>query len=104
MGIYAVAAAVLFTAAGILGDAFFFDFTTALPMLPPVVGSGLLPVIIFTGAAAVFLMALKRRFSADSNEAVQSLYIFLMVMYVVLTITCLWFRGTDMALAWPWGK
>jgi len=104
MGIYAVAAAVFYTAAGILGDAFFFDFTTALPMLPPVVGSGLLPAIIFTGAAPVFLMALKRRFSADSNEAVQSLYIFLMVMYVVLTITCLWFRGTDMALAWPWGK
>ena len=103
MGIMSALAAVVFSVAGILGDEFLFDMTSALPTLPPVIGSGLLPIVIFSGVAVIFLIFLQRRYSADSNEMIQSLYIFFMTVYGVLTITCLWFRGVNMALTWPWG-
>ena len=51
--------------------------------------------------AIIFLVFLKRRYSADRNEMVQTVYLFVMTGYVVLTITCLWFRGVNMALTWP---
>ena len=101
MGIMATLAAVVFSVAGILGDEFLFDFTSALPAFPSVIGSGLLPIAIFFCVAGIFLIFLQQRYSADSNEMIQSLYIFFLAVYGVLTITCLWFRGVDMALAWP---
>lgn len=103
MGIMATLAAVVFSVAGILGDEFLFDFTSALPAFPSVIGSGLLPIAIFFCVAGIFLIFLQQRYSADSNEMIQSLYIFFLAVYGVLTITCLWFRGVDMALVWPWG-
>jgi hypothetical protein len=103
MGRMSALAAIVLTAAGILGDEFLFDLTSALAALPPIISSGLVPIAFFSGAAAVFLLLLQRRYAADGNEMMQSLYIFLMTGYVVLTITCLWFRGVNMALAWPWG-
>ena len=103
MGIMSALAAVVFTTAGILGDEFLFDPAKMPAILPSVISSGLLPVAIFSGVSAVFFIRLKQRYSADGNEMIQSVYIFLMTGYVVLTITCLWFRGVNMALAWPWG-
>jgi len=101
MGTVSILAAVCLTASGIWGDAFLFKFASALPALPPVIGSGFLPVFLFAGVTVIFLLVLQRRFSADRNEVIQSFYIYLMATYVVLTIVCLWFRGTDMALTWP---
>ncbi len=103
MGITSAVAAVVFSAAGILGDAFLFDLTNALPALPSVIVSGVLPIAVFSGVVAIFMIFLQRRYAADSNEMIQSIYIFVMTGYVVLTITCLWLRGVNMALAWPWG-
>jgi quinol-cytochrome oxidoreductase complex cytochrome b subunit len=102
LGILSALAAIVFFTAGILVDEFLFDPTKMPAVLPPFISDGLLPIAIFSGLAAVFLMFLKRRFAADINEMIQSIYIFLMTGYVVLTITCLWFRGANMALAWPW--
>ena len=102
MGVVSVLFAIVFSTAGILGDEYVFDLAGTLEAMPTVISSGLLPLSVFSGATAVFLIFLKRRYSADSHEVLQSLYILLMTVYVVLTITCLWFRGVNMALAWPW--
>ena len=103
MGIMAALAAIIFSVAGILGDAFIFNFAGALPALPSVIGSGLLPTAIFSSVTLIFLVFLQRRYAADTNEMIQSFYIFIVAVYAVLTVTCLWFRGVDMALVWPWG-
>ena len=102
MGIISALAAIVLTTAGILGDAFIFDLSGSLAGLPTLISSGLLPAAIFSGVAAIFLIFLKRRYSADISETIQNIYIFVMTGYVVLTLTSLWFRGTNMALAWPW--
>ena len=102
MGIASALAAIAFSIVGILGDEFMFSVAGSAADLPPLISSGLVPIAVFAGAAAVFMAFLKRRYSADSNEVLQSIYIFLMTGYVVLTITCLWFRGVNMALIWPW--
>lgn len=103
MGILAAVAAMAVSVAGILGDAFLFDLARSLATLPPVVGGGVFPLVIFSGITVVFMITLQRHYSADRHEMIQSLYIFIMTVYGALTITCLWFRGVNMALAWPWG-
>ena len=101
MGILSAMAAVACSVAGILGDEFLFDLANARSSLPALIVSNMLPIALFLGVAAVFMVFLKRRYSADRNEMVQTVYLFIMTGYVVLTITCLWFRGVNMALTWP---
>jgi len=36
------------------------------------------------------------------NEAVQALFVLFVVSFAVLTATGVWFRGSGMALVWPW--
>ena len=102
MGIVSALTAIVFCAAAILGDEFLLNLMDAPAGFPPIIISGLVPVAAFTGGVAAFLMFLKRRYAADGNEVMQSLYIFLMTGYGVLTVICLWFRGKNMALVWPW--
>jgi len=101
MGIAAAMAALVLSVTGIIADEYVLNFMTALPAVSPVISSGIIPVGIFAGVTALVVVFLQRRFSAVNNEVVQSLYIFLMVVYIVLTVTCLWFRGREMALTWP---
>ena len=101
MGILSAMAAVVCSVAGILGDEFLFDLANAWSSLPALIFSNMLPIALFSGVAIVFMVFLKRRYSADRNEMVQTVYLFVMTGYVVLTITCLWFRGVNMALTWP---
>ena len=31
-----------------------------------------------------------------------TLFVLLLTAFVILTITCIWFRGAEMKLVWPW--
>jgi quinol-cytochrome oxidoreductase complex cytochrome b subunit len=73
-----------------------------LPGAAPVISSGLLPFTVLAAGLAAFYLAIKRYFAATRNEAVQSLFVLLIVGFVVLTATGAWFRGAGMSLVWPW--
>ena len=49
-----------------------------------------------------FYLLIKKLFEATRNEAVQALFVLIVVAFTVLTATGVWFRGTGMALVWPW--
>jgi quinol-cytochrome oxidoreductase complex cytochrome b subunit len=61
--------------------------------LAPVLGLALLPAIYGLS---------KKMPGASAHDGVQAMFTFLFTVFILLTITGTWFRGTSMALTWPW--
>ena len=101
MAMVSAICAVIATPIWIIADEFFIDFTTWLPSLPAVISNGLLPVAIVTAVVIGFYLLIKRKYEATNNEAIQAVFILLLISFIILTITGIWFRGQGMALAWP---
>ena len=38
---------------------------------------------------------------ATGNEAVQAVFVFVLVAFLIMTMTGIWFRGEGMRLVWP---
>ena len=102
MGIVSAVLALAITLIGVIADEFLMDFSAKLPGVTPLITNGLLPVSIILAAITGFYIQIKKKYSATNNEAIQALLIFLLVSFIILTITGIWFRGQGMALAWPW--
>jgi hypothetical protein len=100
----AVAGAVasgLITPLAVILDEAVVDFAGWMPGWPPEISNGLIPAALFIGLLAGVTIAIKKAFRAPRPETVQALVVFLVVMFVMLTIICAIFRGESMALRWP---
>ena len=102
MAMFSAISAAIATPMGIIADEFFIDFTAWLPGLPAVISNGLLPVTILAVVVAGFYLLLKKKYAATNNEAIQAIFVLLLVAFIILTITGVWFRGQGMALSWAW--
>ena len=94
--------ALIVTPIGIILDEFVIDFAAWMPGLPPAISNGLVPLGIVLFGFYGFYMLLKRRYSAKRNEAIQMIFVFFITVFIILTVTGMWFRGLGMALMWPW--
>ena len=96
-GLIAIVAAPM----GILADEYLIDFAVGLSGIPNFFGNGLIPfAFIFCGCTGFYIL-IKHRYSATNNEAIQALFVFILVIFLILTVTGTWFRGPGMKLAWP---
>jgi quinol-cytochrome oxidoreductase complex cytochrome b subunit len=102
MALMAALVAAIVTPIGILADEFLLDFAAWIPGLSPVVSNGILPAAFVLAAAIYFYWLVKKKYTASINEAVQAAFVLLLVAFIILTITGIWFRGQEMALMWPW--
>jgi quinol-cytochrome oxidoreductase complex cytochrome b subunit len=102
MAIAAAIIATVFTPLLIAADDLFFDFAAWMPGIPPVVSNGLFPAAIILVALGGFYGLMKKKYNATKNESVQAVFVLLIVAFIILTITTVWFRGEGMALTWPW--
>jgi quinol-cytochrome oxidoreductase complex cytochrome b subunit len=102
LGLAAGVAALILTPLWIVADEFWINFAAWLPAAPPAISNGVVPVAILAALLAGFYVYLRRARAASNNEAIQTVVIFLMVAFAVLTATGVWFRGPGMALVWPW--
>jgi len=102
MSVIAAVAAIVVTPVWILLDEFVVDVGAWLPGLPPEVADGLVPFVVLLAAIVLFYVFVKKRFEASNNEAIQALFVLVLVAFVMLTVTGVWFRGEGMALVWPW--
>jgi quinol-cytochrome oxidoreductase complex cytochrome b subunit len=102
MAMWAAASALVITPAWILLDELAFHKAYLLPSGPSWIGNGLVPFTFVFGALFAFYVGVKRRFSATHNETVQTLFVLLLVSFIVLTATGVWCRGPGMSLVWPW--
>ena len=73
-----------------------------LPGMPPVISQGAAPTLLTLLSLAAFHWFTRKRLAASQNETVQALFVLLVVCFLVLTVTGIWFRGEGMALVWPW--
>ena len=92
----------LFTTAGILCSEFFVGPQGVWPTAGPVVSQGLLPFLAVATALVGFHRVCRGPFGATPGEALQAIFVFLAIAFVVLTVTGIGFRGEGMALVWPW--
>ncbi len=101
MAIVSAMCAVIATPIGIIADEFFIDFTAWLPGLPTVISNGLFPFAIMAAVVIGFYLLMKKKYTATNNESIQAVFILLLISFIILTITGIWFRGQGMALTWP---
>jgi hypothetical protein len=93
--------AIVATPMGIVVNQYIFDFVTGLHGVSAIIGNGLIPfALIFFGATGFYIL-IKHRYSATNNEALQALFVLILFVFLILTITGMWFRGPGMKLMWP---
>ena len=103
MAVVATLVAIILTPIGIVADEFAIDFAAWMPSIPGEISNGLIPFALMFTATFLFYKVMKKKFSSNNNEALQSVFVLLVVAFIILTITGIWFRGKGMALMWPWG-
>jgi hypothetical protein len=102
MALMAGLGALIGTPLGILADEYLIEVAARLPTIPTWLTNGLVPFAVLLVAIAVFYVFMRRKYAASNTEAVQMVFVLLLVAFLVLTITGIWFRGTGMKLVWPW--
>ena len=102
MTMVAAVTAFIVTPIGIIADEFIIDFTGWMPNIPGEISNGLVPFAVIAILTISFYLVMKKKFGADTNEAVQSVFALIVTTFIILTITGIWFRGKGMALMWPW--
>jgi quinol-cytochrome oxidoreductase complex cytochrome b subunit len=93
--------ACIVTPIGIVADEFFIDFAAWMPGISPVILNGVVPSAFVLIGIILFYSLIKKKFAATSNESIQSVFVLLVVAFIILTITGIWFRGLDMKLSLP---
>jgi len=101
MAMTAVVVAVSATIGGVLLDEYVIRCPSWMSNIPAYLTDGLFPLMGITAVILGFYMTMKRHYSANRNEAVQTLFIFILTAFVTLTIIGIWFRGSGMKLVWP---
>ena len=101
-GRFAVAAGFLFTILFILVSNLLPDPGKVLPQVPAIITTGLVPFMIVTVTIYLFMNYLRKKFSLNRSEYIQSIIIILVISYTVLSLTGIFFRGAGMKLMWPW--
>ena len=102
MAMVAAVGAAILTPAGILADAYVINLAGWMPGVPAFMSNGFIPLVLILAGLVGFYRVMKGRYSATNNEAIQMIFVFLLVGFIILTITGIWFRGPGMALVWPW--
>ncbi len=101
-GIYTAISGSILTIAFIMISELLPDPDTLLPAIPSLILTGLIPFVIVAGSLYLFMKYIKKKYSLNSAEYIQTFIILLVVSYAVLSLTGILFRGEGMKLMWPW--
>jgi quinol-cytochrome oxidoreductase complex cytochrome b subunit len=99
---FAAIASMVSTPALVSLHAVWIEPSGLLSGVPSTIGIGLMPVAVIMAGLAAFYGVMKKYLHMTQREAVQTIFVFLMTAFVVLTIISTYFRGTGMQLYWPW--
>lgn len=86
----------------VLLDEYVLDLQGMLPSLPTIISNGWIPLAALLLLLIGYYDGMKRIFKATACETRQSLFVLLVIAFVVLTIIGVAFRGESMALTLPW--
>jgi len=94
--------AAVVTVCGILFNAYIFDFEVQMPWIPALVSNGIVPLLILAAMIFAYYRYYLKRMTLTMSEKVQAAFVFLMVAFIILTLTGVFFRSKDMELDFPW--
>ncbi len=101
MSVVSFAGAMVLTIIAVILDEYLIDFTLWIPGIPRVISNGLIPsVIAFMIFSAFYILSVKK-FAPNKNEKVQAVFVFFLTVFILFTVTGIWFRGESMKLIWP---
>jgi len=101
MALLSAAVAIVATPAAILVDEYLVDFLAWMPGVPSLIRTGLIPFALVLAGVWGLHGLMKRRFAPDKQEIVQTVFVFFLTAFIILTVTGIWFRGGGMTLTWP---
>jgi quinol-cytochrome oxidoreductase complex cytochrome b subunit len=90
--------AAIVTIAGILFNEYVLNFELLLHGIPAIISNGIVPLLIILLFMAGFYRFYLKRFRLSKEELVQAVFVFIIVAFIILTLTGIFFRGKDMAL------
>jgi hypothetical protein len=99
---YSAAAAAIITVLLVLLDEYLPDFETLLPWLNTFISNGIIPLIIVLLILWAFYKIILKQFSLSFLEVFQTMFVFIATSFIILTLIGIFFRGTNMALTFPW--
>ena len=100
ISIISFAWALILTISAIILDEYIIDFALWFPVIPQFISNGLIPVVIVFLAFLTFYFISVKMFSLNKNEKVQAVFVFFLTIFIILSITGIWFRGEGMKLMW----
>ena len=102
MAVVATVTGIVATPLLVLLDEYWVDLPALMPSLPTLLSNGWIPLAILLLLLLGFYEGMRTRFRATACETRQSLFVLLVVAFVVLTLIGVAFRGEGMALVLPW--
>ncbi|MCF6268872.1 MAG: cytochrome b N-terminal domain-containing protein [Melioribacteraceae bacterium] len=86
----------------IIMDEYFFDFSLILESIPPVISNGLFPFTLLLLLQTGYYKYIKIKYTTNKAETIQAMFVLNLIIFLVLTLTSILFRGEGMALTLPW--
>jgi len=83
-------------------DEYFMDFSTKFESVPPVISNGLIPFALVLLLLTGYYKFIKIKYVTNRAETIQALFVLNLVIFLVLTLTSILFRGKGMELTLPW--
>ncbi len=85
----------------ILLDEYWLDLPDMFPGLPPLISNGLLPLLLSLLGLALMYALFRVVARASHSESLVGLFTFMVVSFIILTLTGIYYRGANMALVLP---
>jgi hypothetical protein len=99
--VYSALFASIVTLSGILVNEYITNFETAMPGMPALISNGILPFLVLIVFMAGYYLLVLYRLRLSKAELVQTVFVFIVVAFIVLTLIGILFRGKDMEISWP---
>jgi quinol-cytochrome oxidoreductase complex cytochrome b subunit len=98
LAIISVASSAILTIVLIILNEYIINLSEWLNFFPDVISNGLIPFVLLVLVLYGYYKYLIHKKTANKNEAFQTLFIFILTAFIILTITGIFFRGEGMAL------
>jgi len=90
------------TLAGILFNAYVLNFEMVMPDIPALISNGVIPFLILFLLMRGYYQFYLKGLRLSKAELVQAVFVFIVVAFIMLSLTGIFFRGKDMELTFPW--
>lgn len=86
---------------GIIADEYWIDWLRLFPNWPSWLATGLVPLLVIVLGLVVVYATIRFVLKASHSETLVGAFAFVMMSFIVLTVTNVFFRGPNMALVLP---